>query len=164
MIILGIDPGTARCGYGVIEEVRGDLALLDCGLIETAPGKTDAQRLKTVFDGVADLIGRHSPHVVSVEQLFYGANSQTAMKVGQARGVILLAAAESGVETAEYTPLQVKQAVVGYGRADKSQVLYMVRTLLKLQDDPMADDTSDAIAIAICHANSRRMKALTEAD
>jgi crossover junction endodeoxyribonuclease RuvC len=162
MIILGIDPGTARCGYGVIEEKSGEMALLDCGLIETHPGQTDAFRLKIVFDGIVGLIERHSPDVISVEQLFYGANSQTAMKVGQARGVILLAAASSGVETAEYTPLQVKQAVVGYGKADKSQVLYMVKTILKMKEDPATDDTSDALAIAICHANSRRMRALTE--
>ena len=157
MVILGIDPGTARCGYGLIDETSGALKLIDCGLIETTPETSDADRLNAIFTSLNDLIARHRPAAVAVEKLFYGNNSRTAMAVGQARGVILLAAATHGVETAEYTPVQVKQAVSGYGAADKHQVKAMVKTLLNLKELTGHDDTSDALAIAICHAFSRRM-------
>ncbi len=157
MVILGIDPGTARCGYGVVEESGGNLKLVDCGIVETPAGTSTAMRLTVIYTRLNGLIVDHNPEAVAVEQLFYGNNSRTALAVGQARGVILLAAATNNVETAEYTPLQVKQAVTGYGRADKHQVKSMVKTLLDLKELKGHDDTSDALAVAICHAFSRRM-------
>lgn len=163
MIILGIDPGTARCGYGVISDEKGGLSLIECGLIETAPADDAGIRLKHIFERACELIQRFSPEVVSIEQLFYGSNVSTALAVGQARGVVLLAAASHGVKVAEYTPLQVKQIVVGYGKAEKHQVQYMVQTLLKMSKPPTPDDTSDALAVAICYAHSRRMMDKVEA-
>ncbi len=157
MIILGIDPGTARCGYGLIKEDGNSLRLVECGLIETPPGTSDADRLTAIYNRLSELLTHFKPEAIAVEQLFYGNNSRTAMAVGQARGVILLAAALSGLETAEYTPVQVKQAVSGYGAADKQQVKAMVITLLNLKELKGHDDISDALAVAICHAFSRKM-------
>ncbi len=157
MVILGIDPGTARCGYGIIKEDGSSLLLVECGLIETPPGTRDADRLTAIYDRLSGLLTLHKPQAIAVEQLFYGNNSRTAMAVGQARGVILLAAALSGIDTAEYTPVQVKQAVSGYGAADKQQVKAMVKTLLNLKELKGHDDVSDALAVAICHAFSRRL-------
>lgn len=157
MIILGIDPGTARCGYGIIEEDGPSLRLVECGLIETPPATPDTDRLAVIYNRLSELLARFKPAAIAVEQLFYGNNSRTAMAVGQARGVVLLAAALSGLETAEYTPVQVKQAVSGYGAADKQQVKAMVKTLLHLNELKGHDDVSDALAVAICHAFSRRM-------
>lgn len=157
MVILGIDPGTARCGYGLIEESGSSLKLVDCGLIETPPGTPDADRLIAIYNSLSEILARFKPEAVAVEQLFYGNNSRTAMAVGQARGVILLAAALGGFQTAEYTPVQVKQAVSGYGAADKQQVKEMVKTLLNLKELKGPDDISDALAVAICHAFSRKM-------
>lgn len=157
IILIGIDPGTARCGYGVIEEDGGNMRMIDCGLIETSPGSSDAERLTAIYSGLTSLISKHKPAAMAVEKLFYGNNSRTAMVVGQARGVILLAAAMNNVQTAEYTPVQIKQAVSGYGAADKQQVKAMVKTLLNIKELSGQDDISDALAIAICHAFSRRM-------
>ncbi len=158
MIILGIDPGIARCGYGIIEEKHGVLSLVDYGLIETDSSNEDIVRLKEIFERTNNLIEQFSPSIMAVEQLFYGSNSRTAFAVGQARGVVLLAAALSSIKTAEYTPLQVKQAVVGYGRAEKNQIQYMVKELLKMAKTPKQDDAADALAVAICHAHSYRIK------
>ncbi len=157
MVILGIDPGTARCGYGLINDAKGRLSLIECGLIETPPNSPLTDRLLTIHTRLLELIDGQNPGSVAVEELFFASNAKTALSVGQARGVILLAAATSGVPVAEYTPLQVKQAVTGYGRADKEQVRSMVKTILKLQDLKGHDDASDALAIAICHAFSARM-------
>lgn len=157
MVILGIDPGTARCGYGLISDTKGRLGLIECGLIETPPNSPLTNRLQTIHTRLLELIDGQNPETVAVEELFFASNVKTALSVGQARGVILLAAALKGVPVAEYTPLQVKQAVTGYGRADKEQVRSMVKTILNLSELKGHDDASDALAIAICHVFSARM-------
>jgi crossover junction endodeoxyribonuclease RuvC len=152
-ITLGIDPGTATLGYGVI---CGDTApvAVAYGVIETEPDTDMAERLLTLHAGVSQLIETHQPGVVAVEQLFFARNVTTALTVGQARGVILLAAAQHGIPVTEYTPMQVKQAVAGYGKADKPQMQEMVRIILNLKVRPTPDDAADALAIALCHAQS----------
>jgi crossover junction endodeoxyribonuclease RuvC len=154
VIILGIDPGMAILGYGVIESDNYDMRLIDYGTI-TTPSTMDApQRLLTIFTSVEELIQKYSPDAIAYEELFFNQNVKTALIVGQARGVAVLAGAKQGIDLFEYTPLQVKQAVVGYGRADKHQVQSMVKLLLHLKDIPKPDDASDALAVAICHSNS----------
>ncbi len=154
MVILGIDPGVATVGYGVVE-CRGDrFRCLEYGCITTAAHQLLEHRLSEIFAGMKELIDRHRPDCVSVEELFFNNNQKTAVDVAQARGVILLAADQCGLPIYEYTPLQVKSAVVGYGRAEKQQVMYMVRQYLHLRETPRPDDAADAIAIAICHGNS----------
>lgn len=154
MIILGIDPGVAIVGYGVIEYKNGRMRPIDFGKVTSPAGMDLPKRLKMVYDGITQLIEMHHPDVVAVEELFFNTNVTTAIAVGHARGVILLAAANSNTKIYEYTPLQIKQAVVGYGRADKNQVQQMVKMFLKLSEVPKPDDTADALAVAICHANS----------
>lgn len=158
MIILGIDPGTARTGYGVILKEGSRLQLKDYGCIKTTINQPLRQRLQKIYQEVLGLISQYKPEVVVVEQLFINANVPTALAVGQAQGVVLLAAAHSTVETVYYTPLQVKQAVVGYGRAQKEQVQYMVRAILSLPELPYPDDAADALAVAICHAHSEQLQ------
>ena len=158
MIILGIDPGIGRCGWGVIEVEGLKLKVLNYGCIETSSKKEVAQRLKEVHEEIVGLIKKYSPVALGIEELFFNTNAKTAFVVGQARGVILLAAAESKIPVSIYTPLQVKIAVTGYGRAEKEQVGKMVKTILKLKDIPKPDDTTDALAIAITHAFSVKMK------
>lgn len=154
MIILGIDPGYAIVGYGVIKYENSHYVTLDYGAI-TTPAKTPFDdRLESIYDGVSEIASRWKPHAVSVEKLFFNSNTKTAIDVAQARGVILLAAKKCGVPIFEYTPLQVKQAVVGYGRAEKNQVMEMTRMLLGLAKVPKPDDTADALAMALCHAHS----------
>lgn len=155
MIILGIDPGYAIIGYGVISYNGNRFTVLDYGAITTEAGLPMARRLELIYEGVRQLIIKYSPDAMAVEELFFNTNAKTVIGVGQARGVIILAGVKSGVEIAEYTPLQVKQAVVGYGRAEKQQVISMVTTILKLKSPPKPDDTADAVAIAICHAQCR---------
>ncbi|MBA3450463.1 MAG: crossover junction endodeoxyribonuclease RuvC [Chloroflexia bacterium] len=150
MIAIGFDPGTARLGYGVIES-DPDPRAIDFGVIVTDSALPMAQRLLIIHDAVGELIDRFQPTAVSVELLFFARNVTTAMTVGQARGVILLAAAERGVLVAEYSPSEVKQAVVGYGKADKHQIQEMVRIMLGLTSAPQPDDAADALAVAICH-------------
>lgn len=157
MVILGIDPGTARCGYGLVDDAKGQLNLIECGLVETPASSPLTDRLQSIHARIRQLIDMRHPEAVAVEELFFANNAKTALAVGQARGVVLLAAAASGVPVAEYTPLQVKQAVTGYGRADKEQVRAMVKTILNLADLKGHDDASDALAIAICHAFSARL-------
>jgi len=152
--ILGIDPGFAIVGYGVIDYEKGKYKTVDYGKITTPAGMDMPQRLKEVYDGVLRLIELFKPDVLAVEELFFNTNVKTAIAVGHARGVIVLAAANSGIKINEYTPLQIKQAVVGYGRADKNQVQQMVKMFLGLKEVPKPDDTADALAVAICHANS----------
>lgn len=154
MRILGIDPGFAIVGYGVIDYEKGKYKTVDYGKITTPAGMDMPQRLKEVYDGVLRLIELFKPDVLAVEELFFNTNVKTAIAVGHARGVIVLAAANSGIKINEYTPLQIKQAVVGYGRADKNQVQQMVKMFLGLKEVPKPDDTADALAVAICHANS----------
>lgn len=155
MRILGIDPGTATLGYGVI---TGDdrLTALDYGALRTEAATPMPRRLLQLHHQLLDLIRRHAPDAMAVEQLFHARNTTTSIAVGQARGVVLLAAAECDLAVAEYSPMQVKQAVVGYGGADKHQMQAMVRMVLGLEAVPRPDDAADALAVAICHAHSAR--------
>ncbi|HHW12265.1 MAG TPA: crossover junction endodeoxyribonuclease RuvC [Firmicutes bacterium] len=154
MLILGVDPGTAITGYGLVEQQGQRLTAHDYGVIRTQAGCPLSERLKQIYDRITALIQEYQPDVLVVEELFFNKNTRTALAVGQARGVILLAAAVQGLTVAEYTPLQVKMAVVGYGRAEKKQVQEMVRLLLRLKTLPKPDDAADALAIAICFAHS----------
>ena len=154
MIILGIDPGVAIVGFGVIEYSGSKFRTLDYGVIRT-PAHTDTEkRLASIYCELKQIIERYKPDAMAVEELFFNTNSKTAIVVAEARGIILLSARLKGVEIAEYTPLQVKQAVVGYGRAEKKQVITMVTSLLNLPAPPKPDDTADALAIAVCHGHS----------
>ena len=160
MLILGIDPGTAITGYGLVCEEDDVLTLVDCGVIMTPAGQPLPERLQTIYRGLADLAGEHQPAAAAVEELFFSRNARTALSVGHARGVTLLALADAGLPIYEYKPLEVKQAIAGYGGADKRQVQEMVRMLLNLEDVPRPDDAADAVAVAVCHIHSARMAAL----
>ena len=153
MIILGIDPGTAALGYGVVEQTGGRLRAVDHGCLVTSPDSTMPERLLAIHALVSDLIELHEPGVVAVERLFFSRNAQTAIAVGQARGVILLAAAQHGRPVREATPSEVKSAVAGYGAADKGQVARMVQLVCGMTSLPTPDDAADALAVAICIAN-----------
>ena len=153
MIVLGIDPGTANTGYGVVALRAGRLLALDGGVIETRAGLALERRLATIFARIGDLIDEHEPVAVAVEELYFGTNASSAFAVGQARGVVLLAAGQRGVPCAGYTPQQIKSAVCGSGRAAKDQVTRMVQSLLCLPEPPTPDHAADALAVAICHAN-----------
>ena len=150
MITLGIDPGTARLGYGLVEAAT-DPILIDFGVIETAASVDMPSRLSGLYDAVTTLISTHHPDVLAVEQLIFARNVTTAITVGQARGVVLLAAARGGIAIAEYSPSEVKHAVTGYGKADKSQIQEMVRIILGMEFVPTPDDAADALAVALCH-------------
>ena len=150
MKVIGIDPGTANCGYGIVHESGGRLRALDHGWWRTSPRERPEARLKTIFDGVAALIAEHAPDAVALEESFVGADARIALSVGQARGAVLVACAAAGVEAVEYAPAHVKQAVCGYGRADKQQIQRMVKLVLGV--DASNDHASDALAVAICHA------------
>jgi crossover junction endodeoxyribonuclease RuvC len=151
MLTLGIDPGTAITGYGLVEGRGDDLALVECGVITTPAGEPLPRRLHALYLGLTRVIEQYNPASSAVEELFFARNARTALAVGQARGVVLLAMTAAGLPVFEYTPLQVKQAVTGYGRADKAQVQAMVRVLLGVRTIPQPDDAADALAIAICH-------------
>lgn len=153
MRILGVDPGTALTGYGVLDYTGSDFFLVESGCIRTRPGESPAKRLYFLYRQLEDIILRCRPQCLAVEELFFNRNARTALAVGQARGVVLLAAAAANLLVGEYTPLQVKQAVAGYGRADKAQVQFMVKTILGLSEPPRPDDVADALAVAICHAH-----------
>jgi crossover junction endodeoxyribonuclease RuvC len=153
MIVLGIDPGTASTGYGVVAGEGSRLLALDAGVIETRPEVALERRLADIHAGVGELIERHAVDAVALEELYFGANVRTAFAVGQARGVMLLAAGQRGVPARSYTPQQVKSAVCGSGRADKSQVGRMVARLLGLDAVPNPDHAADALAVAICDVN-----------
>ncbi len=150
--ILGIDPGTGIVGFGVVEKKPAGLTMLDAGVIRTPAKEPDSKRLKTIYDELEGIIKQNEPDVLAVEKLFFAQNVTTAMSVAQARGVILLCAEKYDLPAFEYTPLQIKQAVVGYGKAEKRQVQEMVRTILKLKDIPKPDDCADALACAITHS------------
>ena len=154
MIILGIDPGIAIVGYGVIEYKNGLFRTLAYGAITTPAHTSVESRLKTVYDDLDEIIKKYKPDDMAVEELFFNNNPKTAIAVAEARGVILLCAMKNGVNIQEYTPIQVKQSVVGYGRAEKKQVMLMVNSILGLKNGPKLDDTADALAIAICHAHT----------
>src|SRR5918997_949469 len=155
--ILGIDPGTATMGWGVIRQEGNRLGYVEHGTVTTPPSWEMPRRLGRLFDGVTELIQGYRPETMAMEELFFNTNVTTAITVGQARGVALLAAHKAGVEVYEYTPLQVKQAITSYGRADKRQVQEMVRALLNLREIPRPDDAADGLAISICHAFSSNM-------
>lgn len=154
MIILGIDPGYAIVGYGVIDYRNNHFNVIDYGAILTDAKMPFNERLEKIFDDLGAIIDKYSPEAMSLEKLFYNNNAKTVIDVSQARGVIMLAAQKKGVKVFEYTPLQVKQSVVGYGRAEKKQVQEMMRIMLKLDKIPKPDDTADALAMAICHAHT----------
>lgn len=153
MIILGIDPGLAIVGWGVIEYKTSKFKVLGYGSIETPAHTPTEERLVRIEKGISELINVYHPDVMAVEELFFNTNITTGIRVAEARGVIIMRAHSLGVKLAEYTPLQVKQAVVGYGRAEKKQVIAMVTRLLNLEKPPKPDDTADALAIAVCHAH-----------
>jgi crossover junction endodeoxyribonuclease RuvC len=155
MIVLGIDPGTASTGYGVVAQRSGRLLALDGGVIETPAGLPLERRLATIHARVGELIDEHDPLAVSIEDLDFGANARSALAVGQARGVVLLAAGQRGLPCGSYTPQQVKSAVCGSGRAEKLQVQQMVQRLLALPELPQPDHAADALAVAICHVNAQ---------
>ncbi len=156
MIILGIDPGMAIMGYGVIESDSYDMKLIDYGTVTTPSTMDTPQRLLTIYNSVEELVNKYSPDAIAYEELFFNQNVKTALIIGHARGAAVVAGAKQGLDLFEYTPLQVKQAVVGYGRADKHQVQSMVKLLLHLKEIPKPDDAADALAVAICHCNSGR--------
>ncbi len=156
MIVLGIDPGTAALGWGIVERTGGTLRAVDYGCLTTSPDAGLPDRLRQIHALVAELIETHQPDLVAVERLFFSKNAQTAFAVGQARGVVLLAAAEAGVDVREATPSEVKVGVTGYGQADKGQVGRMVTVILSLAEIPTPDDAADALATAICIANRER--------
>lgn len=154
MRILGIDPGYAILGYGLIEKKGNRFKVIHYGAVTTDAKMEMPDRLKVLYNSLMEIISEYEPEVASIEELFFNTNAKTAILVGQARGVAVLACANSGLEIAEYTPLQIKQALVGYGRAEKKQVQLMVKTILNLKEIPKPDDTADALAAAVCHGHS----------
>jgi crossover junction endodeoxyribonuclease RuvC len=155
MRVLGIDCGTEYTGYGVVElEHDSELVYLTCGAIKLSPRAPMAQRLSTIFIKLGELIQEHHPDNVAIEEVFYSVNAKSALKLGQVRGVAMLAASSVGLDVAEYSPLSIKSAVVGYGRAEKEQVQHMVKQLLRLTELPQPSDAADALAIAICHLHA----------
>ena len=161
--VLGIDPGTARTGYGLVaEDASGEAQLVGYGVFQTKAGLPMPERLLTLYRSLSALIREAHPEALAVEEIFFSRNVTTALTVGQARGVVLLAAAEAGLPVSEYKPAEVKQALVGYGNAGKRQVQEMLRIMLRLDAIPSPDDAADAIAIAICHLHSRRLKRLVD--
>ena len=156
MRILGIDPGTGILGFGVIEAEGAHIQLVDAGVIRTPVKQDDALRLQTIYEELSDIIANTKPAIMSVEKLFFMRNVTTAMTVAQARGVVLLCGQQAGLELVEYTPLQIKQTLTGYGRADKRQIQEMVQVILKLKSVPEPDDCADALAAAITHATALR--------
>lgn len=163
MLAIGIDPGTAITGYGLVrEEENGSLTVVDYGVIQTSPEYRMPERLVQLYHNLKEVIDLHKPESGAVEKLFFARNVRTALTVGQARGIAMLALAESGVTLAEYSPNEIKQAVAGYGRAGKVQVQKMVQVLLDLEEIPQPDDAADALAVAICHLHSAQMQSLED--
>lgn len=153
MIILGIDPGIAIVGWGVLRYEKGRFTPIAYGSVQTKAGQKVEDRLLQVYEGLREIIEKYHPDVMAIEELFWNTNQKTGIVVAEARGTILLCARQAGVPVFEYTPLQVKQAIVGYGRAEKKQVIMMVTAFLGLKEPPKPDDTADALAIAICHGH-----------
>ena len=158
MIILGIDPGLADTGWGLIEVEGGRMRCRSYGCVTSRSTEQTPARLKALYDELSMLVTLHAPAEAAVEKLFHGVNARSAMATGQARGVCLLATAQSGIPVEEYSPAEIKNAVVGYGGADKAQVQFMVRAILGLEETPRPDHAADALAVAICHANNRRAR------
>lgn len=157
MTILGIDPGIGRTGWGLISEEKGRFKSVDYGCIETYPKDTEIDRLAQLYEQIEKLFKKHSPDEVVIEELFFNTNQKTALSVGQARGVVLLSCAQNKKNPHVYTPLQVKMSIAGYGRAQKSQIAHMVKSLLNLKKTPKPDDVTDALAVALTYAFSKRM-------
>ena len=151
LIVLGVDPGTARTGYGVVASGEGRLSLLECGVVRTRPPRPLADRIRHIFEAMQSIVQRFEPHVLSVEKVFQGKNPQSALTLGHARGAVLLAGALAGIQIAEYSPTAIKSAVAGTGRAPKEQVGFMVKTHLRLVSAPSPDDAADGVAAALCH-------------
>ena len=160
MLALGIDPGTAIMGFGFVEANGNHLKPIIYGAVTTSPKARMQDRLMKLYDGLDSLIKEYKPDIMGIEQLFFQRNATTAIPVGQARGVALLAAAKNDVDIVEFTPLQVKQAVTGYGKADKNQVIYMVTKILNLKEAPKPDDVADALAVAICAIHSSNSRSV----
>jgi crossover junction endodeoxyribonuclease RuvC len=156
MRIIGIDPGTGILGFGIIDYKNGQPELVDAGVIRTPVKENDAVRLKTIFDELSEIVAQNKPDAMSVEKLFFAQNVTTAMTVAQARGIVLLIGRQANLDIYEYTPLQIKQALTGYGRAEKRQIQEMVKIILKLKDIPKPDDCADALAAAITHSMTMR--------
>lgn len=157
MRILGIDPGTGILGFGVVDVEKGKTQMVDAGVIRTPVKEDDAVRLQTIFEEITDIIAETKPEIMAIEKLYFAQNVTTAMTVSQARGVVLLAGQQARLQIYEYTPLQIKQALTGYGRAEKRQIQEMVRVVLKLKDIPKPDDCADALAAAITHSMTMRL-------
>ena len=160
MKVLGVDPGTAATGYGVV--VRGDggaVSLVECGVIRTAASADLPQRLRSIHEGLAEVLERHHPDVVAVESVFYGKNVRTTVMLGHTRGAVLLTAALRELEVVDYSPAEIKNAIVGTGRANKEQVQFMVKKLLRLKEAPSPADAADGVAVALCHLNTGRLAA-----
>ncbi|MFH1613044.1 MAG: crossover junction endodeoxyribonuclease RuvC [bacterium] len=153
MLILGIDPGIARIGYGIVKDEKGNLIPISYGCIITSPQTIFPLRLKKIYEEILKIIKEFKPEIVVIEKLFFAKNIKTAISISQAQGVIILASIMSGISIKEYTPLEVKQSVTGFGKADKKQVQVMIKHILKLKEIPKLDDTADALALAICYLN-----------
>lgn len=164
MLVLGVDPGLATTGYGLVLEAGGELQAIDYGVVTTSAKRPLPERLQQLYRELSALIQRHCPDEGAIEELFFSRNVRTAMSVGQARGVALLALADANLRVTEYTPLTVKQAISGFGGADKSQMQAMVKMLLKLESPPRPDDAADALAVAICHLHSTRLNQMLRND
>ncbi|MCE5198121.1 MAG: crossover junction endodeoxyribonuclease RuvC [Armatimonadota bacterium] len=160
MRILAIDPGTATTGYGVVDKIGVNPKMVDYGTIETSPKKAIADRLLDIYNELNEIIDRYSPDVLVMERLFFAKNQTTAIAVGKACGVMQFAAAQRNLEVIEYTPMEVKQAVVGYGGAEKKQIQYMIQRILNLKEMPKPDDAADALALAVCHAHAEKLRGL----
>ncbi len=164
MIVLGVDPGAGTTGYGVVvQQGGGAISLLECGVIRTEPGDPLAQRLKEIYLGIGEVIARHHPAVAAVEGVFYARNVRTSIILGHARGAILLAATMRDVPVHEYSPAEIKNAVVGHGRAGKEQVQFMVQQMLRLKTPPQPSDAADGVAVALCHCNAAQLNRLKAA-
>ena len=157
MRILGIDPGYAITGYSIIDYIGNKFNLIDSGAVTTKAGLSFPVRLTKIYDDVSDIIDTYKPDAIAIEELFFNNNAKTAINVAQARGIVLTVGCKKNIPTYEYTPLQIKQAVAGYGRADKIQVQKMVKTILNVDKLPKLDDTTDSMAAAICHAHSSKV-------
>jgi crossover junction endodeoxyribonuclease RuvC len=162
MRVLGVDPGTASTGYGVVEEDQDGLRALAYGVVRTRAGQAMPERLQTIHRELLELAQEWEPGAAAVEEVYFGVNVRTAISVGQARGVALLALADAGLQVAEYSPLTVKHALTGYGGADKRQMQEMVRLLLRLAETPRPDDAADALAVAVCHLHSARLRGMED--
>lgn len=154
MIVLGVDPGAGTTGYGVVERTGSHIALLECGVVRTDPASALPRRLKEIYEGISEVLARHKADVVAVEGVFYGKNVRTTVILGHARGAILLAATMRDLPVAEYSPAEIKSAVVGNGRASKEQVQFMIQRLLRLKEPPRPSDAADGVAVALCHCNA----------